>query len=78
MGLAIDPAYGAGNRRAYVCYSTTTDNRVARFDLNPAASASALSNWTSIVQGLPHNPGFHNGCRVRFQPGTGALFVCDR
>jgi len=74
MGLAIDPAYGAGNLRAYVCYSTTTDNRVARFDLNPAA-APAISNWTVIVQGIPHNPGFHNGCRVRFQPGTGALFV---
>ena len=68
MGLAIDPAYGAGNLRAYVCYSTTTDNRVARFDLNPGATP-AISNWTVIIQGLPHNPGFHNGCRVRFQPG---------
>ena len=42
MGLAIDPAYGAGNLRAYVCYSTTTDNRVARFDLNPAATPGDL------------------------------------
>ena len=74
MGLAIDPAYGTGNLRAYVCYSTTTDNRVARFDLNPGATP-AISNWTVIIQGIPHNPGFHNGCRVRFQPGTGALFV---
>ena len=68
------PRTAPANLRAYVCYSTTTDNRVARFDLNPGATP-AISNWTVIIQGIPHNPGFHNGCRVRFQPGTGALFV---
>jgi aldose sugar dehydrogenase len=72
MGLAIDPRYNT-NRRAYVCYSTNTDNRVVRFTLNPAASP-AIANWTPIVTGIPHS-GSHNGCRVRFQPITGALFV---
>lgn len=76
MGIALSPGFdGSTNRRAFVCYSTTTDNRVARFDVNYAAGAFvALSNWTPIVTGLPHNV-IHNGCRVRFQPGTGALFV---
>jgi glucose/arabinose dehydrogenase len=76
MGIAIDPGYDAGsNKRAYVCYSTTSDNRVARFDLDPFAAPDArISNWTPIVTGMPHND-FHDGCRVRFQPGSGALFV---
>jgi aldose sugar dehydrogenase len=59
----------------FVCYSTTSDNRVARFDLDfGAAPMAAISNWTPIVTGLPH-AGNHDGCRVRFQPGTDALFV---
>ncbi len=76
MGIALSPGFdGSTNRRAFVCYSTTSDNRVARFDVNYAAGAFvALSNWTPIVTGLPHSS-IHNGCRVRFQPGTGALFV---
>jgi glucose/arabinose dehydrogenase len=76
MGIALSPGFdGAGNRRAFVCYSTTSDNRVARFDVNYGAGRFvALSNWTPIVTGIPH-AGVHNGCRVRFQPGTGALFV---
>jgi glucose/arabinose dehydrogenase len=72
MGLAIDPNWSA-NHQAYVCYSTIADNRVARFTLNPAASP-AISNWAPIVTGIDH-ASYHDGCRVRFQPGTGALFV---
>ncbi len=76
MGIAVSPTFdGASNRRAFVCYSTPNDNRVARFDVNYDAGAFvSLSNWTPIVTGLPHTT-FHDGCRVRFQPGTGALFV---
>jgi glucose/arabinose dehydrogenase len=76
MGIALSPGFnGTTDRRAVVCYSTTADNRVARFDVNFDAGAFiALSNWTPIVTGLPH-ASFHDGCRVRFQPGTGALFV---
>jgi glucose/arabinose dehydrogenase len=76
MGIALSPTFnGTTDRRAFVCYSTTSDNRVARFDVNYDAGAFvALSNWTPIVTGLPH-ANIHDGCRVRFQPGTGALFV---
>jgi glucose/arabinose dehydrogenase len=76
MGLALSPTFdGTSDRRAFVCYSTTGDNRVARFDVDYSAGAFvALSNWTPILTGIPHS-GIHNGCRVRFQPGTGALFV---
>ena len=35
MGIALSPGFNAGSdRRVFVCYSTTTDNRVARFDLD--------------------------------------------
>ena len=34
MGIALEPRLQRGtDRRVFVCYSTTTDNRVARFDL---------------------------------------------
>jgi glucose/arabinose dehydrogenase len=76
MGIAVSPGFnGTTDRRAFVCYSTTSDNRVARFDVDYGVGPFiALSNWTPIVTGLPHAT-VHDGCRVRFQPGTGALFV---
>ncbi len=76
MGIALSPGFNATtDRRVFVCYSTTSDNRVARFDLDfGAAPMAAISNWTPIITGLPH-AGNHDGCRVRFQPGTDALFV---
>src|SRR5690349_7733189 len=40
MGIALSPTFnGSTSRRAFVCYSTTSDNRVARFDVNYAAGA---------------------------------------
>jgi glucose/arabinose dehydrogenase len=75
MGIALSPGFSTTDWRAFVCYSTTTDNRVARFDVDYTAGPyAALRNWTPIVTGLPHST-IHDGCRVRFQPGTGALFV---
>jgi glucose/arabinose dehydrogenase len=72
MGLAIDPAWST-NHRAYACYSTPVDNRVASFILTPAASP-AIGSWQVILSGIPHNS-FHDGCRLRFRPGTDELFV---
>ncbi len=76
MGVAFDPGYNGGSdRRVYACYSTASDNRVVRFDLDMlAAPGTRITGWSPIVTGLPH-ASFHDGCRVRFQPGTGALFV---
>lgn len=76
MGVAFDPGYNAGSDKTVVaCYSTSSDNRVVRFNLDMfAAPGNRITNWTPIVTGLPH-ASFHDGCRVRFQPGTGALFV---
>ena len=35
MGIALSPGFNAStDRRAFVCYSTPTDNRVARFDID--------------------------------------------
>lgn len=76
MGIAFSPTYnGTSDKRVFACYSTSSDNRVVRFDLDIfAAPGGRISSWNVIVSGLPHAV-FHDGCRVRFQPGTGALFV---
>ena len=56
MGIALSPGFNAGtDRRVFVCYSTTSDNRVARFDLDLLGPPyTAISNWTPIVTGHPH------------------------
>ena len=54
-----------------------SDNRVVRVTLDPTLPAnSALSAPTPIITGMGHQ-GFHDGCRLRFQPGANpaALFV---
>jgi glucose/arabinose dehydrogenase len=72
MGIAVDPNWSV-NQRAYVCYSASGVNRVASFTVNPGASPP-VANWHVIIDHIPH-AGFHNGCRVRFRPGTDELFV---
>jgi glucose/arabinose dehydrogenase len=78
MGLAVDPAFPT-NPYLYVCYSSlaANDNRVARITLDPSLPAgTALSAQTPIITGMSHDT-FHDGCRLRFQPGASpsALFV---
>jgi glucose/arabinose dehydrogenase len=76
-GIAFSPGYdGVNDRRVFTCYTTSTANKVVRFDLDFLAPPEArITNWTVIVDNLPRHHAWHNGCRVRFQPGTGALFV---
>jgi glucose/arabinose dehydrogenase len=76
MGVAVDPAY-ASNRRIYTCFLSDAggalDVRIARWQVN--AAATALTNRTDILTGIPANPtGRHSGCRVRFGP-DGHLWV---
>jgi glucose/arabinose dehydrogenase len=77
MGIAVDPNF-ATNQFIYVCVSTTAnDNRLRRYTVNLAAAANAgLSLPLDLVGPIPH-ANFHDGCRVRFQPGTtpAALWV---
>lgn len=77
MGLAFDPNYPT-DPYLYVCTSTMVDNRVVRLTVARDGSLDPLSvsSPLAIVTGIPH-AGFHNGCRVRFQPGASpaALFV---
>jgi glucose/arabinose dehydrogenase len=78
MGLAVDPAFPT-RPYVYVCMSNISpeDNRVVRVTLNPSLPAgTALSAPTPILTGMGHE-GFHDGCRLRFQPGANpaALFV---
>jgi len=73
MGIAVDPAF-ATNHFVYVCVSTTAnDNRVRRYTVDLSAAANAgLSGPLDLVGSIPH-ANFHDGCRVRFQPGTSPL-----
>lgn len=77
MGLAFDPDYPT-DPYLYVCSSTTVDNRVIRLTVTRDGSLDPLSvsSPLAIVTGIPH-ASFHNGCRIRFQPGASpaALFV---
>ena len=76
MGLAVHPT----QPWVYVCLTSTsgTDNRVVRYTLNLDGSGnpSSLTAPTNVVTGMLRSS-FHNGCRVRFQPGSSppALFV---
>ena len=69
-GHRVSPGFnGTSDRRAFVCYSTTTDNRVARFDVDYSGPSRAHQLDRDRHRAPPRL--FHNGCRVRFQPGTG-------
>ena len=75
MGIAVDPGF-ATNRRIYTCFlsvaSGTPDIRVVRWVLN--SDATALTNRTDILTGIPVVQGRHSGCRPRFGP-DGYLWI---
>ena len=75
MGLAVDPQF-ASNRRIYTCFlsvaSGSPDIRVVRWVLN--SSATALTDRTDILTGIPVVTGRHSGCRPRFGP-DGYLWI---
>lgn len=79
MGLALDPefAVGAANRFAYVCMSQRTGgggpgpNILRRYTLDLVTPA--LLSPVDLITGMGHS-NFHDGCRVRFQPGTRDLY----
>lgn len=86
MGIAVHPDYPT-NKSVYVCLTSLSggDNRVVKYTLNvdgsgiptPASTpVGGLTNPVPIVTGMLKNS-FHNGCRVRFQPGATppALFI---
>ena len=44
MGVAISPGYNASSdRHVFACYSTSSDNRVVRFDLDMLAAPARAS-----------------------------------
>jgi len=76
MGIAVDPQF-ATNNFIYVCVSSTSptnNNQIRRYTVNLAAPAGAgLSGETLMLPGMPVSS-FHDGCRIRFDPGTGPAF----
>jgi glucose/arabinose dehydrogenase len=68
LGLAIDPGF-ATNGFIYVCASRGT-NEVLRLTADlTVAPGTGLGAPTVMLTGMPQNS-FHDGCRLRFQPGT--------
>lgn len=72
-GLALDSDF-VNNRYLYTCYNSTDgDVRVARWQLNDAATE--LSNKTVIIDKIPSNTsGRHSGCRVK-SASDGLLWI---
>lgn len=61
MGVEVDPRY-QDNRFVYVCYATTDDVRVVRWQFQ-----ETLTDEKVIVDGMPVIPsGRHSGCRLAF------------
>jgi glucose/arabinose dehydrogenase len=73
MGIAVHPT----QPWVYVCYSTNTDNRVVKYTMSFDGAGRPLMLHTPqvILSGISHNDSFHQGCRIRFEPGTTNLFV---
>lgn len=67
LGLALSPDF-ATDHRVYAYFSTGSDNRIARLDLDPSRPAgSQLGAPTVLLSGIPHGPR-HNGGRIAFGP----------
>jgi len=74
MGLAVDPTFPT-NPYVYVCTTTASGNQIVRLTVDLARPANAGITAQSALGGTNmQSAGFHNGCRVRFQPVTNALF----
>lgn len=68
LGLALGPDGGL-----YVYFSTPTDNRIERYDLEGSPGSFALGDPEVIIDSLPV-AGNHNGGRIAFGP-DGMLYV---
>ena len=68
LGLAVDK-----QRRLYAYYTTASDNRVSRFELNGEPGSLSLGSAETIIEGLP-SASFHNGGRIAFGPDN-SLYV---
>lgn len=68
LGAAFDPAFPT-SPYLYVCASMGTNN-IVRLTVDLAQAAGAgLSDQKTLLQGMPQ-ASFHDGCRIRFEPGT--------
>lgn len=72
LGLTIDPEFDSNNY-IYMCYNTTNDVRVVRWQLD--MQSLSVSDETPIITGMPTAvSGRHSGCRPDFGP-DGFLWV---
>jgi len=66
LGLTVDPLFEE-NKYIYMCYNTTDDVRVVRWQLD--LESLEVSNETVVIDGMPTAAsGRHSGCRVDFGP----------
>lgn len=64
LGMDLDPDF-VKNRYLYVCFNTSSDVRVVRFEVSK--DNRSLSEREDILTGLPVNKsGRHSGCRPQF------------
>uniref|UniRef100_UPI001966400E PQQ-dependent sugar dehydrogenase n=1 Tax=Nonomuraea lactucae TaxID=2249762 RepID=UPI001966400E len=70
MGVAVSPTWNGGSDQdVFFMHTSSEGNRVAKMTF----SGTALSGYTSILQGIAKNR-YHNGGRIKFGP-DGHLYV---
>jgi glucose/arabinose dehydrogenase len=73
LGLALSPDFSS-NGLIYVCFSTASDNRIAKLTYTPSArTGHRLGRPSIILKGIPRNI-HHNGGRIAFGP-DGMLYA---
>ncbi|GAA2409152.1 hypothetical protein GCM10010404_78870 [Nonomuraea africana] len=70
MGVAMSPTWNGGtDQEVFFMHTSSEGNRVAKMSFN----GTALSGYTSILQGIAKNR-YHNGGRLKFGP-DGYLYL---
>lgn len=67
LGLAVDPDF-ENTRMMYLLYTTSSDQRIVRIEINTAFDRMVPGSETVILDGLPRYYPFHKAGDIQFHP----------
>lgn len=67
LGFEIDPDH-SNNRFIYLFYTTTTDQRLVRYTMNPTFDGIENGSTLVLLSGLPRNVNFHKAGDIGIHP----------